>query len=131
MTKKSRRIGADFELEVRAVLEKEGYIVDKWHNQVNLTTGKIEIAKNLFGFGRALMLGSGFPDFIAFKPIENVVIGVEAKLNRKLKPIEKEKMALYKKNKVFDSLWVAYRGENNDVLFSEVIDETYKRPTGV
>lgn len=61
--KKNRQAGARFELKVRADLEKQGWIVDKWSNNVEfeyeLSTGKIlnfdslmkngekEISKNL------------------------------------------------------------------------------------
>ena len=86
--KKNRRDGAAFELKVRKSLEEEGYIVDKWTNNVDLELKKIVKAKTKFMFGRPVGLGSGFPDFIAFRFSP---FFVEVKSNGKLTKIEKEK----------------------------------------
>ena len=82
MGKKSRQAGARFELKVRADLEKKGWIVAKWTNNVEFyndedvhdlpfTKGRLVKVKNKFlGPGRPMMLGAGFPDFIAFRYLD-------------------------------------------------------------
>ena len=85
----NRAAGARFELKVRNDLEKEGWIVDKWTNNVDLEHGKIVPAKPKFIFNQKtkmrIMIGknSGFPDFIVFRNKNNdyEVIGVEVKGN--------------------------------------------------
>lgn len=89
--KKSRAAGQRFELKVRGDLEKNGWIVDKWTNNVELQKenskevsgihdgekfiyGKLIKAKPKFVFNPGLKrrvpmgMSSGFPDFIAIKP---------------------------------------------------------------
>jgi len=90
----ARAAGARFELKVRSNLESDGWIVDKWSNNVNLEENKLVKVKNLFlGPGKPLMLGAGFPDFIAFKRKGKnyEIMGVEARSDGKLKKKEKEK----------------------------------------
>lgn len=118
--REARRAGAKFELAVRKALEDKGYVVCKWHNQVDLETNKIVAAKNMFGFGRALSINSGFPDFIAYKLDERLIIGVEAKMRGYLKPIEREKMKWYKFNGIFESVWVAYEDTDGSIKFREI-----------
>ena len=80
--KKSRAAGSRFELKVRKDLEDKGWIVSKWMNNVKLETLKINDkiinmfngvhelvpAKHKFrGPGIPMAIGTGFPDFIAFK----------------------------------------------------------------
>ncbi len=83
MGKKSRAAGIRFELKVREDLEKKGWIVDKWSNNVefgNVTPGeqkspqiyggKLVKAKSKWaGPGRPMMMGAGFPDFICYKQV--------------------------------------------------------------
>ncbi len=90
--KKSRNAGKAFEVRCRAFLEKQGWIVDRWTNNVELQK---ENSKEVYGFhngekfiyGRLvpsrpkfifnsktktrqiLGLHSGFPDFIIFKKL--------------------------------------------------------------
>jgi len=76
--KKSRAAGQRFELKVREDLEKKGWIVAKWTNNVEFhndedvhdlpfVVGKLVKVKNKFlGPGRPMMLGAGFPDFICY-----------------------------------------------------------------
>jgi len=100
--KKNRANGAEFERRVRKDLEEEGWIVDKWSNNVmfyskpekhtvnilltnnptednigialNSNTGKITPAKARWNnFTKSMMMGSGgFPDFTAFKQLSEV-----------------------------------------------------------
>lgn len=88
--KNARAAGIRFERRVRLDLEKQGWIVDKWSNniefeekywdkelknKINITNpvGKLVPAKPKFVFNpqimRRIMIGnsSGFPDFITFR----------------------------------------------------------------
>jgi hypothetical protein len=70
--KKNRAAGQRFEAKVRATLEKMGWIVDKWTNTVDYNregkTGKVVPAKRKYNpFKKVMVLGTGFPDFIAFR----------------------------------------------------------------
>lgn len=88
--KRNRAMGADFERRVRKDLEEKGWIVDKWSNTVDLshrttientatgditqTQGKLIPAKRKYaGPGRPLVIGTGFPDFIAFKTRRHII----------------------------------------------------------
>lgn len=93
--KKSRAAGNRFEKRVREDLEKKGWIVDKWTNNVQIdpTLPKMGIipAKPKFVFNpqlkRRVMIGnsSGFPDFIAFRLKYSLkgVNGINPKNNEK------------------------------------------------
>lgn len=108
--KLSRARGARFELKVRADLNSQGYIVDKWTNNVDFEKDKIVPAKRKYNpFFRALSIGNGFPDFIAFKRKGKSfdVIGVEVKMKGYLKPEEKERCRWYLKNKTFNKILIA------------------------
>jgi len=109
--KKNRASGADFEKRTRKDLEDKGWLVDKWTNNIDLEKGEIVRAKNLFrGKNIPMMMGAGFPDFIAFrKHPENYIIGVESKINKYLKPEEKKKCQWLLENKVFSKILIAYR----------------------
>ena len=87
--KQSKARGSRFELKTRADLESNGWIVDKWTNNVEfdtrrevsvkdnygvpydkkiIQTGKLIRAKNKWaGPGRPMMMGAGLPDFIALR----------------------------------------------------------------
>jgi len=72
--KLNRAAGQRFEAKVRANLEEMGWIVDKWMNTVDYNregrTGKVVPAKRKYNpFKRVMVLGTGFPDFIAFRTI--------------------------------------------------------------
>lgn len=155
--KKSRSAGLRFEAKVRADLESKGWVCDKWSNNVELQKensvdvsgisakdgkfiyGKLVKVKNKWsGPGRPMMLGAGFPDFIAFvhdskmKTISMIptfnskcyyfndnigpinprfaIIGVESKMNGILTKIEKEKCEWYLKNNIFSRILIAQKG---------------------
>ena len=121
--KKSRAAGERFELKVRNELEKQGWIVDKWTNNVNLKEDKLVKVKNLFlGPGKPLMLGAGFPDFIAFrtKGKSYEIIGVEARTIGRLSEEEREKCTWYLKNKIFLKILIAKKGKKRGEI--EYID---------
>lgn len=70
--KKNRASGAQWERVVRADLEEKGWIVIKNPNNVinnKFTQGK---AKYNPYTKRVMMMSGGFPDFIAFRRIDNV-----------------------------------------------------------
>lgn len=67
--KRARRLGAAFEVKARKFFEAEGWIVDKWSNNIDLQTDEICKAKARFINGRPLGMGSGFPDFVMFRKI--------------------------------------------------------------
>jgi hypothetical protein len=109
--KSSKARGAQFELKVRKDLESKGRVVDKWSNNIDLIERKIVPAKRKYNpFSRAMVIGTGFPDFISIKKIHEgaySVIGVESKINGILSHIEKQKCAWYLKNGVFSEIWIA------------------------
>ena len=132
--KKSRRDGKAFEKKVRMELESKGWIVAKWTNNVEFLCqheqhccAKLIAAKNKFlGPGRPMMLGAGFPDFICYKKIYNLVeinpetkeradvyevIGVEAKMNGYLDQVEKEKCSWLIDNNIFSKILVASKSD--------------------
>ena len=114
--KKNRAAGARFELKVRADLEKDNWIIDKWTNNVDLQFGKLVKAKRKFNFFsnmKILGIGTGFPDFIAFKMKKNLyeIIGVEVKGNGWLDKIEKEKCRFLLEKKIFSKILVAKKSK--------------------
>ena len=144
--KKSRAAGLRFENLVRKDLESNGWIVDKWSNNVEFEKGglanygKLIKVKNKFrGKGIPMMLGAGFPDFIAFKRIEGnppnlislktktkfnhnlyEVFGVESKSNGTLDKKEKEKCKWYLDNKTFSKILIASRGDKRgSIVYKE------------
>ena len=87
--KASRTAGKRFELFVRKHLEKQGWIISKWGNNLmpdvvrpeseEVLTWKMIPAKSQYNpfFKRIVGEGSGFPDFIAFKqPYNQVLMGI-------------------------------------------------------
>ena len=132
----SKNRGSAFELKVRKDLEEKGWIVAKWSNNVetgNDKTGwlvkdlwKLIPAKNKFNpFNKAMMLGAGFPDFIAFKDVTDgfyKVCGVEAKSNGISTKLEKEKCEWLLKNNIFEKIFIAKRikvGRKIEVEYNE------------
>ena len=121
--KTSRAQGARFELKVREKLESNNWIIDKWTNNVDLEEGKLVKAKRKYNpFKKMLIVGTGFPDFIAFKLIGEKydIIGVESKINGILSKIEKEKCRWLLNNKIFSEILIAKKGEKRGQI--EYID---------
>ncbi len=128
--KASRQAGLRFEVKVRKDLESNGWIVDRWSNNVDLENNKLIPAKPKFVYNPKLKMrvpmgmNSGFPDFICFKPnifkdikqlkyLENYyeIAGVESKMNGKLDKIEKQKCQWLLENNVFSKILIASKGE--------------------
>lgn len=131
--KQNRQSGLKFERQVRADLEKRGWIVTKWMNNIEFQTvnkgviktinsnvkavkteldGKIVPAKRKYNpYKRALSIGSGFPDFVAFKinGLDYKVIFVEAKKSKYLDKEEKEKCKIIQEREEIPDVWIAYR----------------------
>jgi len=109
----SRAKGARFELKVREEMESRGWIIDKWSNNVDLNEGKLVKAKRKYNpFKKMLVVGTGFPDFIAFKRIGTncEVIGVEVKTNGILSKEEKAKCKWLLDNNIFSEVLIAKQG---------------------
>lgn len=116
--KRNRETGARFETKVRKDLISKGYVVCKFDNNVDLEADCLVKAKAKFNpFRKVIGIGSGFPDFIAFK--DNVLIAVEAKTNGYLKPIERKKMEWLKEKGIFYSLLVAKKGDSG-IIYNRV-----------
>ena len=121
--KKSRAAGARFELKVRGNLESNGWIVDKWSNNVDLEKGKLMKAKRKYNpYKKVLGIGTGFPDFIAFKRKGKnyEIIGVEVRGNGWLDKSEKEKCRFLLDKKIFSKILIAKKGKKRGEI--EYID---------
>ena len=121
--KKNRAAGSRFELKVRKDLEEQGWILDKWTNNVDLNEKKIVPAKRKYNpFLRALSIGTGFPDFIGIKIKGRKIIGVEVKRNGYLSKEEKEKCKFYLKKKLFSKILIAKAIKQGRKINIEYID---------
>ena len=121
--KKNRAAGSRFELKVRKDLESQGWILDKWTNNIDLDEGKIIPAKRKYNpFLRALSIGTGFPDFIAIKIKGKKIIGVEVKRKGYLSKNEKEKCKFYLKKKLFSKILIAKAVKQGRKIEIEYID---------
>ena len=121
--KLARAAGARFELKVRTDLEKGGWILDKWTNNVDLETKKLVKAKRKFNpFIKILSIGTGFPDFIAFKRKGKLydIIGVEVKGNGWLDKTEKGKCKFLLDKKIFSRILIAKKAKERGKI--EYID---------
>lgn len=128
--KKNRSSGARFELKVRNAMEKEGWIIDKWTNNVDLKEDKLVKSRRKYNpFSKVLSIGTGFPDFIGFRLAkENYeVIGVEVKVNGWLDRSEKEKCWWYLEKKIFSKILVAKRGKKKGEIEYVNFLEKYAR----
>ena len=119
--RKGKASGLDFEKRTRAHLESFGWIVSKFPNKP--VDGKLVAAKNMFrGPGIPMAMGTGFPDFIAYKPIylEGVlvyqVIFVECKVAKYLSETEREMARWYLANKYCSAFHVAYRTKEKNKI---------------
>jgi len=138
--KKSREAGQRFERKVRKNLESQGWIVDKWTDNVDLgfrpnepsvvthRPRKLIPAKS----NKFNTRNNGFPDFIAFqcRILKNYdgemprslyeIIGVESKMNGYLKKEEKEKCKWLIKKNIFSKILIASRGKKRgEIIYKE------------
>ena len=128
--KRNRTSGANFELKVRTDLERKGWVVNKFGNNVDLEKNKMILAKKKYNpFLKFMTIGTGFPDFISIKNVSGEIYhveGVEVKTNGILSKEEKQKCKFYLQNKVFSKIWIAKKGKKRGEI--EYIDfaEKYK-----
>jgi len=122
--KKSRKDGQKFELSVRKDLEKMGWIVCKWSNNIDLEKSELVAAKHKFNFFTKVMsMGTGFPDFIAYEKGDDSyrIIGVESKMNGYLDKEEKEKVNWLKEHNIFGKILVASKGDKRgEIIYKDV-----------
>jgi hypothetical protein len=126
--KKARASGARFETKVRQKLEEMGWIVSKWMNTVDQDKdgkiGKLVPAKRKYNpFFKVLGIGTGFPDFVAFRRIEGKdyeVIGIESKIMGYLDKVEKGMCHWLLENKIFSRILIAKKGKKRGEI--EYID---------
>ncbi len=113
--KKSRSKGARFELRVRTDLERKGWVVNKFGNNIDLEKDKMILAKKKYNpFLKFMAIGTGFPDFISTKNVTGDVYhveGIEVKTNGILSKEEKQKCRWYLQHKVFSKIWIAKIGK--------------------
>lgn len=131
MGKKSRQKGVTFETTVRKDLEKVGWVVTKWSNNVDILTKDVHPAKRKYNpFAKALVIGTGFPDFVAFRKNGELfeVMGVEVKTNGSLSREEKEKCKIYLEIGTFPKILIArkYKVKNKIVVDYQDFLEKYK-----
>ena len=121
--KRNRALGSDTERRTRIDLIEDGWFVSKWNN--NVKDNELVVVKNQFrGKGIPMMLGAGFPDFIAFrlKGEHYEVIGVEVKTGGYLSSEEQEKCKWLLDNKVFSKILIAsreYSGRYIEIKYKE------------
>jgi len=128
--KKARGAGARFELKVRGDLEAQGYILDKWTNNVDIEEEKVIKAKRKYNpFRRALSVGTGLPDFVCIKRKGKLyeVIGVEVKSRGYLKPEEKKKCEILLKLRVFSKVLIARKGKKPGEVVYEDFESKYNK----
>jgi len=128
--KYNRASGARFELKVRKDLETHGWVTDKWTKNIDLEKKELIPAKRKFNpFNKIISIGTGFPDFIAFKPIIGEkkddyqvykVIGVEAKSNGFLDKEEKEKCIFLLQNNIFKNILIAKKSDKRgEIIYTD------------
>jgi hypothetical protein len=130
--KRNRAAGLRFEAKVRAKLEEMGWTVDKWTNTVDYEKLKLVPAKRKFNpFSRVMVIGTGFPDFVAIKRFGESyeVIGVEVKLKGYLDKIEQGMAHFLVENKIFSKFLIAVSKREGRKISVEFIDfsEYYNR----
>ena len=132
--KKARAAGGRFEVKVRADLEKLGWIVSKWMNTVEYekegNIGKLVPAKRKYNpFLKALGIGTGFPDFIAFRRVDygkHEVIGLEVKANGYLDPKERGMCEWLIVHKIFSRILIARKSKKRGQIDYEDFEKKYK-----
>ena len=154
--KKNRAAGARFELKVRKDLESKRWIVDRWANNVEfgskesidlsfevfkyddlklLDNGKylpekcarlVKVKNKFLGPGKPMMLGAGFPDFLAYRRdmfLEGMqweVVGIECKSNSYLDKEEKGKCKWMLENNIFSKILIASKGtKRGQIVYKE------------
>lgn len=128
--KRNRAAGQRFELKVREHLESMGWVVSKWTNTVDYEKLKLVPVKPKYNpFKKAIMvMGTGFPDFVAFRKISQgfyEVIGVEVKKNGYLDKVEKGMCHWLLENTIFSRVLIARAKKVNNKI--EVVYDDFKK----
>ena len=126
--KRNRKKGEYWESLVRRDLESQGFIVNRWSN--NVTEGELHAARNI-PFKR---YATGFPDFMAYmergapRPGKGgygngfLIVFVECKYNGRLTKEEKEKIQYYLKNRICHKFLVAYKKDGSqEVNYKQIL----------
>lgn len=143
--KLNRAAGRRFESKVREKLENMGWTVSKWMNTVDYEKGKIVPAKRKYNpYRKAMVIGTGFPDFVAIKNIKEEkifnalgevinssegkfeVIGIEVKANGYLDKVEKGMCLWLLENKIFSRILIARKGKKRGEIEYEDFSKKYK-----
>ena len=119
MGRRSRRLGAQFELDVRRDMTSKGWVVAKWQNNIDLQTNEIiQSHSNRFN-----SRSCGFPDFIMFRQNKNAYCYelkfVECKTNNKLSKEEKIKLEVLRK--LGHSCYVAFK-DGKEIKYREFME---------
>ncbi len=125
--RKGRVSGRLFELKVRKHLEKAGWIVAKWTNNVDFDeqgVGVLAPAKRKYNpFTKFTSFGNGFPDFISFRMNDAgayEVRGVEVKSRGYLDKEERAKCVWLLERRVFNSITIAKKGkQRGEIVYDE------------
>ena len=137
--RRNKANGAAWELKVRKDLERLGWKVSKFQNNIDLETKTMIPARRKYNpFNRAFSVGTGFPDFIAWKegdvadieteafnidiPSTYSTIGIEAKSNGSLTKLEKDKCLFLLENNVFSNIFIAKKMKEGRRVVPEYID---------
>jgi hypothetical protein len=125
--KRNRKKGRKFEQEVREDLNSRGWIVCRWGNTIDFEKDKIVPAKPKFNpFRKMMALGTGFPDYIIFRPAEATwVLGVECKGGKGgyLSKEENRMVSWYRKHRTFKDFIVARRPKAKEDPARKVVYE--------
>jgi len=118
--KKNRAKGSAFERAVRKDLEKKGWVVAKWMNNIDLEKGLVPAKHKFRGMGIPMSIGTGFPDFVCFNiKLTNEVNGVECKHGKYLDKDEKAKCKWLLENKVFHRIVIAFKKERGKINYED------------
>ena len=130
----NKAAGARFETKVREDLKAKGWFVSKFQSNVEFETddyskGALIPSKHKYNpFIRSYSLGSGFPDFIAYRKIMKgvrghyMIIGVEAKSNGFLTKLEKMKCVWLLDNNAFSKILIAKKKKEGRKIIVEYDD---------
>lgn len=132
--KKNLAAGRRFEAKVRDDLEKKGWTVSKWQNNVDLNADASKYtclipAKQ----GPYRRTSTGFPDFVCMQKVHEefkvvdmfnqsqtmplyLVQAIEVKSNGQLKPEEKDKCQWLLSNGVFSKIYIAKKGKKRGTI---------------
>ena len=135
--KRNLEAGRRFETRVRDDLERKGWTISKWQNNINLTvTPHLLVPAKPGPFRRT---STGFPDFICLQKVHEefkvvdmfnqsqtmplyLVQAIEVKSNGYLSPVEKQKCEWLLGNGVFSKIYIASKGKKRgEIVYKEFV----------